>query len=165
VEIGGRADVGRPAVTIRRAGERDLATLRELWEECAQELAVWRRVPWTWTWQDVAPRLQNAGIFLAEAGGRPVGFVIGSRSRADIGHVEELYVRPSYRGSGVATRLLHALMSAFRERGVLHVALDVDTGNAAAEQLYSGLGFTPYAERLSADVGRLERSLEERLGP
>jgi len=152
-------------VAVRRAVAGDLIRVRELWEEYAHELAESRRTPWTWSWNDVAPRLRNAGVFVAEVEGRPAGFVIGSRSRGDVGHVEDLYVRPAERGVGIATTLLLALATAFRERGVVHVALDVDAGNEAARALYTRLGFDLYAERFSADVASLEERLAATLTP
>jgi ribosomal protein S18 acetylase RimI-like enzyme len=148
-------------VAVRRAGDAELSTLRELWKEYASEIGRYRTAPWPWSWEDVAPRLRHGAAFLAESGGEAIGFAIASRSRADIGHVEDLYVRPAYRRRGVATALLRRLAEAFGERGVVHVALDVDAGNEAARALYAELGFELYAARLYADVGQLE----ERLAP
>jgi aminoglycoside 3-N-acetyltransferase I len=146
---------------VRRAGDAELSTLRELWTEYANEIGRYRTAPWPWSWEDVAPRLHHGAAFLAESGGEAIGFAIASRSRNDIGHVEDLYVCAAYRRRGVATALLRHLAEVFAERGVMHVSLDVDAGNEAARALYVGLGFELYAARLYADVVRLE----ERLAP
>jgi ribosomal-protein-alanine N-acetyltransferase len=163
----GRARVARRAgperVTTRRAGDRDLELVRGLWEEYAQEIATVRRTPWKWDWDDVEPRLGHAAVFLAEIGGAPAGFAIASRSRPDIGHVDDLYVRPAYRRRGVAEAILGELVRAFHERGVEHVALDVDAGNDPARALYESFGFTRYADRLFVEVGALEDALARRL--
>jgi ribosomal protein S18 acetylase RimI-like enzyme len=149
-----RAEPAR--TTIRRAGSGDLDTLRRLWEEYAVEVAEYRTAAWPWTWDDVAPRLEQGAAFLAEVDGAPAGFLIASRSRPDIGHVDDVYVLPQYRRRGVATALVHHLAAAFRERGVEHVALDVDQGNVAAQRLYERLGFRPYATRLAAEVSIMD---------
>jgi ribosomal protein S18 acetylase RimI-like enzyme len=163
----GRARVARRGqperVTIRRAGDGDLAIVRALWEEYAREIAAVRQTPWNWDWEDVEPRLGHAAVFLAEVGGAPAGFAIASRSRPDIGHVDDLFVRPAHRRRGVAAAILRELARAFRERGVEHVALDVDAGNETARTLYESFGFTRYADRFFAEVGALEDALARRV--
>jgi ribosomal protein S18 acetylase RimI-like enzyme len=152
-------------VRVRRATEGDLAAVKDLWQEYAREIAGYRRSPWAWTWDDVQPRLLRAAVFLAETGEGAIGFAIASRSRPDIGHVEDLYVRPAHRRRGVAAELLRQLVRAFRERGVEHVALDVDVDNEPARRLYERLGFTRYADRFAAEVGELEEALGRGLIP
>lgn len=142
------------AVAIRRAGEEDVTLLRTLWEEYNAEIAELRRAPWSWGWDDVSPRLAQGAAFLAETGDGVVGFAIASRSRPDVGYVEDVYVRPSQRRRGVATALLAHVLGAFAERGVQYVALDVDAGNEPARAMYERLGFVHYADRLAASLGR-----------
>jgi ribosomal protein S18 acetylase RimI-like enzyme len=95
----------------------------------------------------------------------PAGFVLASRSRPDIGHVDDLYIRPEHRRGGLAATLLLHVARAFRERGVAHVSLDVDVGNEPARALYGRLGFTPYAQRLSAEVAALEEACRQAARP
>jgi ribosomal protein S18 acetylase RimI-like enzyme len=158
-----RASAG--AVRVRRATASDLAAVEDLWQEYAREIAGYRRSPWAWAWEDVQPRLPRAAVFLAETGEGAIGFAIATRSRPDIGHVDDLYVRPAHRRRGIAAELLRQLVRAFRERGVEHVALDVDVDNEPARRLYERLGFTRYADRFAADVGELEDALGRRLIP
>jgi ribosomal protein S18 acetylase RimI-like enzyme len=147
-------------VRFRRAGASDIETIRGLWDEYAAEIRPLRAAPWPWSWADVAPLLAAGGAaFLAENEGEAVAFLIASRSRHDIGHVDDLYVRRAHRGKGVAKALLRHVAVAFRERGVTFIALDVDRANEAARSLYEGLGFVPYAERFALGVGELERRL------
>jgi ribosomal protein S18 acetylase RimI-like enzyme len=163
----GRARVARDAeperVTIRRAGADDVELVRTLWEEYARAIEALRQTRWKWGWEDVEPRLAQAAVFLAEVGAAPAGFAIASRSRPDIGHVDDLYVRPAYRRRGVAVSILRELARAFRERGVEHISLDVDAANEAARTLYENLGFVRYADRFAVDVGTLEEELARRL--
>jgi len=150
-------------IAVRRAGEKDIRALRNLWAQYAEEIGRYRTAPWRWTWEDLAPRLRMAAAFLAETGGEPIGFAIASRSRPDIGHIEDLWVHPLRRRRGVATALVHHVAQALSERGVAHVALDVDADNDGARALYETLGFVHYADRLAADVARLEERLQGRL--
>lgn len=152
-----RTKADSTGTAVRRASSGDLDTIETLWNEYAAEITAYRATPWTWSWEDVGPRLEQGAAFLAELEGEPIGFLIASRSRADIGHIDDVYVRPAHRRQGVATALLRQLAAAFRERGVEHVALDVDIANEAARTLYDRLGFRAYATRLAAPVGSLDR--------
>jgi GNAT superfamily N-acetyltransferase len=60
------------------------------------------------------------------------------------GHVvwlDELYVLPSVRNSGVGTQLLEHALDTAREMGCLAVDLEVDVEHARAENLYARAGF------------------------
>lgn len=56
-------------------------------------------------------------------------------------YLDSLAVDASYRGHGIAHRLLQSAIDAARQRGAKRVALLVDQGNPSAERLYSSLGF------------------------
>jgi ribosomal protein S18 acetylase RimI-like enzyme len=156
VERGGLASQAGP-VRVRRATDADLPALRALWQEYSAEVAGFRRTPWTWTWDDARARLPQGAGFLAESGDELIGFAIASRSRPDIGHLEDLYVRPAHRRRGVAMTMLHNLVRVFAERGVTFVALDVDADNWVARRLYERAGFVRYADRFAAEVDVLNR--------
>lgn len=55
--------------------------------------------------------------------------------------LEELYVIPSMRNSGVGSRLLEHALETAREMGCLAVDLEVDVEHARAENLYARAGF------------------------
>jgi GNAT superfamily N-acetyltransferase len=55
--------------------------------------------------------------------------------------LEELYVLPSMRNSGVGTALLARALQTAREIGCLAVDLEVDVQHARAESLYARAGF------------------------
>lgn len=57
-----------------------------------------------------------------------------------------VFVAPEYRGAGVGTELLGALLAAGRERGLPAVVLSVERSNTAAIRLYRGFGFEELSE-------------------
>lgn len=56
-------------------------------------------------------------------------------------YIDSLAVFPAYRGRGIATALLRALISKAGEKGHHAVGLLVDKGNPSAERLYRSVGF------------------------
>lgn len=55
--------------------------------------------------------------------------------------LDEIYLRPSVRGRGIGTEVLHMLMTALREAGVVGLSLEVDSENVAAWRFYQKAGF------------------------
>jgi ribosomal protein S18 acetylase RimI-like enzyme len=70
-----------------------------------------------------------------------------------IGEIESLGVQPSYRGAGLGTALLTALIEALRADGVDDLILGALVGNPATS-LYERHGFTPTWQYLSRFAGR-----------
>jgi ribosomal protein S18 acetylase RimI-like enzyme len=82
---------------------------------------------------------------IAEAGERCVGvcvfFASFSTYRGEPGvYVQDLFVGPTLRGSGVGARLLQRLAAVTRERGGGYIRLSVDVRNARAQAFYTRLG-------------------------
>jgi len=85
-------------------------------------------------------------IFLAEDAGRPVGYLAlcFGYSLEYLGRdafVDELYVEPALRGSGLGAHLLALVEAACPELGIAALHLEVDHTNARAKQLYVREGF------------------------
>lgn len=57
--------------------------------------------------------------------------------------VDELFIRPSVRGRGIATEALVSLPNALSTGGLRAIHLEVDRDNAAAVKLYRRAGFQP----------------------
>ncbi|HEX7197499.1 MAG TPA: GNAT family N-acetyltransferase [Candidatus Limnocylindria bacterium] len=88
----------------------------------------------------------DASPFLAVADGEPAGF-IGARFRRRLNHatfegwVSDLYVRERFRGRGIGTALLAAVIAEWRLRGGHQVMLEVGYDRTAARALYESAGF------------------------
>jgi mycothiol synthase len=77
---------------------------------------------------------------LATEGSEPVGAVTASRYEAR-GWIDEVGVRPGWRGRGIAAALLGRAFAAFALRGIPRVTLNVDATNpTGATRLYERAG-------------------------
>jgi len=89
-------------------------------------------------------------VLLAVTAEHTVGFVqfrIESgvyEQSVERGFVDNVYVRPVYRGSGIGTDLLHAAEDALGARGAETVALSVLADNADARRFYERHGYEPH---------------------
>jgi GNAT superfamily N-acetyltransferase len=104
----------------------------------------------------------SAWLWLAERQGRPAGIFLANRivSVEKGGYalwVEELYVVPEERRTGVARALLARVRAEAEGEGIRAIDLEVVPSQAAALALYRALGFE--------DVNRLRMSLLVTAGP
>jgi RimJ/RimL family protein N-acetyltransferase len=92
-------------------------------------------------------RLSNSQIFGAFRGSELLGIagfaVREGEKESHKGLLWGMYVRPSARGTGIAQRLVEAVIDFARPRVEL-VQLSVVVGNEAARRLYGRLGFVEY---------------------
>jgi ribosomal protein S18 acetylase RimI-like enzyme len=99
-----------------------------------------------------------AWLLLAERSGEAVGITLANQivSVEKYGFalwIEELYVLPTARRTGVARALLAFLVEEGRKRGVRAIELEVVPSQSAAFALYRGIGFREvHRQRLSFDV-------------
>ncbi len=85
-------------------------------------------------------------LFIAEAAGRAVGFTqlypsFSSVSMARIFILNDLFVVPEARRSGVARLLLDAAVRHGREAGAIRLSLSTALTNTAAQALYASAGW------------------------
>ena len=74
----------------------------------------------------------------------------------DAAVINELYVAPAYRGTGVADELVAAALSlaADQELPLDRVVLDVDPANERARAFYDRHGFEPWGEMVARPIER-----------
>lgn len=88
--------------------------------------------------------------FVAETGGRVVG-AAWTRVMDDYGHIENgvpslaISLYEQYRGQGIGTSLMRAVLAELKQRGYAKVSLSVQKANAAV-RLYRRLGFVTVRE-------------------
>ncbi|HKV24853.1 MAG TPA: GNAT family N-acetyltransferase [Candidatus Acidoferrum sp.] len=95
--------------------------------------------------------LGRAWIFFD--GENPVGYIVLTFGYSFEFHgrdsfIDELYVESSYRNQGIGRRAMQFVESRARELEVNAIHLEVDDGNAPAEQLYRRVGFADHSRYL-----------------
>ena len=99
---------------------------------------------------------ENAG----DESGEVVGYVFVLPERLamvwDAAVINELYVAPDYRGTGVADDLLAAAVDLASDQSLPldRVVLDVDPANERARAFYDRHGFEPWGELVAREVDR-----------
>jgi ribosomal protein S18 acetylase RimI-like enzyme len=97
-----------------------------------------------------APQIESgevAVLFTEElVGAEPAGFAqlrfhLSLYAAGPDAVLEELWVRPAARGTGLGRQLLEAAMVHARERGATRIELNTSTDDDAARSLYASAGF------------------------
>lgn len=97
----------------------------------------------------------TSGLFVAEAEGAVIGFVLvrlyeaRDRRFGRYGYVEALGVDAAHRRRGVGRELMRRAEAWVTEAGISHLALDVHGFNEAARAFYERLGYRPALTRMS----------------
>ena len=136
----------RPALLVRQAVLADLALVAPLFDG-------YRRFYGRASDPDAAAaflreRFDHAEsvIFLALEGTEPVGFTqlypsFSSVSLARVFILNDLFVVPTHRRSGIGSALLDAATGHARALGAVRVSLNTDVANAAAQATYEARGW------------------------
>jgi DNA-binding MarR family transcriptional regulator/GNAT superfamily N-acetyltransferase len=128
-------------IEIVQASLKNLADVRSLLSEYYDALNVVQRDKPT----DVRKLLSepNAGFWIAYVGAMPAGCVVLRPLSAQrlAGECKRLYVRPAFRGNGIAKALLDRLEAFAVSRGLMWIYLDSKDDLHAAIQLYRQRGY------------------------
>ncbi len=136
-------------LTLRAAEERDLPVIltfiRELaaYENMLDQVVATEELLREWLFEK-----QKAEVLLAEAEGEALGFALFFHNfstflgRAGL-YLEDLYVRPAYRGRGVGKALLRALARIAVERGCGRLEWSCLDWNKPSIAFYLSLGARP----------------------
>jgi RimJ/RimL family protein N-acetyltransferase len=147
------------AVTVRPIVESDMEMYRDLRLEALraypsafsadyEQSALKPAAYWAETVQRAASG-QGSIIYLAVAADQTLigmtGLYIDQSAKVrHSGHVWGVYIRPAWRGQGLATRLVAACIDWAKTQAVRIVKLQVEVANAAAVGCYARLGFAVY---------------------
>ena len=127
-------------MTIEVGEERDLGLVRTLFREYGDRLGV------DLSFQDFEDELAGLPgdyerVLVARVDGEPAGCVALRPLDAGVCEMKRLYVRPSYRGSGLGRALAEAVIAAARDLGYVRMRLDTLPSMGEALGLYRSLGF------------------------
>ncbi len=140
--------------TIERlAGEQDLDGVLEVEDESFTN-------PWTrdmYQWE-----LQNRSVchvFVVRTPHCEVAGFCAFWLVIDEIHINNVALRPAYRGQGLGTALLHHVMREARALGAKRATLEVRASNVGARRLYERLGFEVSATRRNYYTNPVEDAL------
>lgn len=97
-------------------------------------------------WRELLAPGSGSGSWLAETGGRVVGYLTVGPSpdpdaSGEIGMLRALYVDPAAQGAGLGTRLHALALESLRERGFTTATLWVFSGNEHGRAFYERRGW------------------------
>lgn len=86
------------------------------------------------------PWFEPAGVLVAKAGDRVIGFCITKCEDGENGEILVIAVDPVNQHSGIGRRLIESSLDVLRTCGARNVTVWVDASNTAALRLYASLG-------------------------
>src|ERR671914_825479 len=140
-------------VRVRAASEADvpliLSFIKELaeYERLSHEIVATEEALQKWLFGE----RPVAEVAIGDDEDEPAGFALFFHSfstflgRPGI-YLEDLYVRPEFRGRGIGQALLTHLARLAKERGCVRLEWSVLDGNKRAIKLYKGIGAVPMEE-------------------
>lgn len=87
------------------------------------------------------------------------GLAVATGRMLDDGHIGRIAVLKDYRGRGIGSKIMSALIDEAKKRGYKRLYLGAQTH---ALGFYSGLGFTPYGDEF-LDAGMVHQGMERLL--
>ena len=104
---------------------------------------------------------RNARVFVAEFGGKTVGYLIAGVEKLPPvyvidreAYVLEIFVKRAFRGNGIGTKLLAAACAWGRKRGLRQLGLTVNIKNARARKVYANFGLKDLTLKMTTRLPR-----------
>ena len=96
----------------------------------------------------------DLAIFSAEVNCDKVAFIICSIKNREIddGEIDNVYVKPEYRGTGIIDILMDKVKKWFDDRDISKISLHVAGGNERVMNFYSRHGFKPHYHIMQKDL-------------
>lgn len=149
-------------IAIRLYRPEDLDTLKRLTVESftgvtlehnvEQQFGLIKGRDWRWRkarHMDEDAAANPAGIFVAEAGGKILGYIT---TRVDHetgkGRIPNMAVAAAARGQGLGRRLIERALDYFREQGLEYAMIETMAQNAIGNHLYPSCGFVEVARQV-----------------
>jgi len=138
-------------VSIRRATPEDAGAISAIWEViCAERVYTAVNRPFTPRQERdyIASLSDREGIFVAEVGGRVVGFQsldLWARYTDSFDHVGVMgtFLLPEWRRKGIGRLLARHTLDFARAHGYEKIVVYVRASNVGAQAFYRSLGFVP----------------------
>jgi ribosomal protein S18 acetylase RimI-like enzyme len=156
------------AVRVRAPSEIDIEAALELFSRLDRMERPWRIfTPRRGSLEATKARYmsllrdQTGIVLLAHSGQRTVGLGVGqvtqpsSYSDARALEISNVYVDPSFRGRGIATRIVARLVAYGSARGLEYLVLRVFAPNHLAAAFWAGMGFRPRLTQFVAPIGQV----------
>jgi GNAT superfamily N-acetyltransferase len=135
---------------VERAGQQDIPLLVELMRQFYDEANYPLERGWA---QESFGKLfeANGRAWIARLDGKPAGYVVLTLRHSMeygtlVGFIDDLFVRPGARRTGVASALLAALFDECRHLQVAAVHVESGASNTASGAPYRKFGLVPYTD-------------------
>lgn len=121
-------------MSIREWKYQDILRISEMERECFPQEP--------WSFQTLASSFDSESFcgLLAEESGEIVGYG-GITVAADVADIDNVAVSEPYRGNKIGEKIVKALLTYAKNKGVCKVFLEVRVSNVAAMKLYINCGF------------------------
>jgi GNAT superfamily N-acetyltransferase len=163
--------VTRSHITVRAAGESDVAALVVLWEQLKRYGALSTRLAALSDGRRIEERVRRlisrptSRILLASMGDEPVGMAmltsvpLGALNETGCVQVEYTFVAEGFRRRGVGRALMGAAACYAEDIGADQVTVSVSPMSREANRFYAQLGLTPLSVRRVAPASALRRRI------
>jgi ribosomal protein S18 acetylase RimI-like enzyme len=144
---------------VRDATPDDLSALEPLWRTFEGEIPEppWVEVDIDDELHDLAETLDRGTIAVVaeNEGGELIGFALAREWGSRLGRITDLYVTPTARGHGLASRLIGRVVERLRSLGLDTVQLEVAATNGNARAIYARWGFREQELTLATPLDKL----------